>query len=89
MNLRALGLRLLDTLLAFPSKPYAVEDKQSVTGFLFFYSLERALRVGDAASKTAKDGEVHVLFVGLTRYKFTRDRKGRLHLPKAIRDRIL
>lgn len=89
MNLRALYLRALDLFNSFGAPPYTACDAQAYKGSRHYYGLVTALAVTDPHSDTIKGGRVSRVSINGVNYHFTRDRLGRTHLPKAVRERML
>jgi len=89
MKLHALWLRALDILNAFGAPPYLVPDAQAYNSARCYYALKTALDVADPLAYTAKEGLESLVSINGVDHHFTRDRFGRLHLPKAIRERML
>jgi hypothetical protein len=87
--LRFLWLRTRDLVEAGGLPPYVIVDHQSYEVKRAYWSLVNALAVADSTAVTAKGGTMFEVCIGFKKYRFTRDRFGRLHLPKALRERIL
>lgn len=92
-TLHALWLRATDLVKSFGFPPYVVVDHQSYDHLKGYYSLKKAIAAGDCTGLTKGRGTVHPVVIGVgvasKQYAFSRDRKGRIHLPRALRDRIL
>lgn len=92
-TLHALWLRATDLVKSFGFPPYVVVDHQSYNHLKGYYSLKKAIAAGDCTDLTKGSGTVHPLLIGvgvtIQHCTFSRDRKGRIHLPQALRDRML
>jgi len=91
--IRFLHLRTYDLLLSAGRPPYQYTDHQSYGQVGSSYSLRKAIRMCDAlppTTSTTHQGPVKcVATPDCPGYYLKVDRFGRVHLPKALRERML
>jgi len=91
-TIHALWLRATDLVKSMGFPPYVVIDHQAYNHLKSYYRLSKAIATADHNGLTKKNGTVHPLVIGVgvgtEHYSFSRDPKGRLHLPQALRRRM-
>lgn len=86
---RFLWLRAYDLLLSAGRPPYEYADKQAYGYVGRSYSLRAAIRAADLNSVAGGQPRKIVATPSHPGYFLKVDRLGRVHLPKALRERIL
>lgn len=92
MKITALKHFIYDLFISGFQPPYTVIDRQSpVLGHeVSFFSMRKAIETADCdLTRRTKTGTVHPVGIGNQIFYFSIDGKGRKHLPRALRERIL